>query len=151
MCSVFKYRLYDRFGESALRAFIKFYPSISPSDIAQLCRHHPAQFLAYLDSLVKSRPEDQWWEGVCSLCSRWNVVSIVWAVVTFSLPALRRVRHLLWKMRIWAFLYPSAHTSPPLHSIHHRCSHTTLHLLSERVSDSWCKIQSLMLQRWLGS
>lgn len=56
----FATRLYDRFGESALRAFIKFYPSISPSDIAQLCRHHPAQFLAYLDSLVKSRPEDQW-------------------------------------------------------------------------------------------
>ncbi|XP_052570265.1 BLOC-2 complex member HPS5 isoform X2 [Peromyscus californicus insignis] len=56
----FATRLYDRFGESALRAFIKFYPSISPSDIAHLCRHHPAQFLAYLDSLVKSRPEDQW-------------------------------------------------------------------------------------------
>lgn len=56
----FATRLYDRFGESALRAFIKFYPSISPSDIAQLCHHHPAQFLAYLDSLVKSRPEDQW-------------------------------------------------------------------------------------------
>ncbi|KAL1769589.1 Hermansky-Pudlak syndrome 5 protein [Sigmodon hispidus] len=56
----FASRLYDRFGESALRAFIKFYPSISPSDIAQLCHHHPAQFLAYLDSLVKSRPEDQW-------------------------------------------------------------------------------------------
>lgn len=56
----FATRLYDRFGESALRACIKFYPSISPSDIAQLCRHHPAQFLAYLDSLVKSRPEDQW-------------------------------------------------------------------------------------------
>ncbi|XP_032749465.1 Hermansky-Pudlak syndrome 5 protein [Rattus rattus] len=56
----FAARLYDRFGEPALRALIKFYPSISPSDIAQLCRHHPAQFLAYLDSLVKSRPEDQW-------------------------------------------------------------------------------------------
>ncbi|XP_051004553.1 BLOC-2 complex member HPS5 [Acomys russatus] len=55
----FATRLYDRFGESALRAFIKFHPSISPSDIAQLCAHHPAQFLAYLDSLVKSRPEDQ--------------------------------------------------------------------------------------------
>lgn len=56
----FAARLYDRFGEPALRALIKFYPSISPSDIAQLCRHQPAQFLAYLDSLVKSRPEDQW-------------------------------------------------------------------------------------------
>nr|XP_030720795.1 Hermansky-Pudlak syndrome 5 protein isoform X2 [Globicephala melas] len=28
-------------------------------DVMQLCHHHPAQFLAYLDSLVKSRPEDQ--------------------------------------------------------------------------------------------
>ncbi|XP_054441992.1 BLOC-2 complex member HPS5 isoform X2 [Pteronotus mesoamericanus] len=52
-------RLYEKFGESALRSLIKFYPSISPSDVMQLCYHHPAQFLAYLDSLVKSRPEDQ--------------------------------------------------------------------------------------------
>ncbi|XP_055986932.1 BLOC-2 complex member HPS5 isoform X3 [Sorex fumeus] len=52
-------RLYEKFGESALRSLIQFYPSILPSDIMQLCHHHPAQFLAYLDSLVKSRPEDQ--------------------------------------------------------------------------------------------
>ncbi|XP_013367359.1 PREDICTED: Hermansky-Pudlak syndrome 5 protein isoform X2 [Chinchilla lanigera] len=52
-------RLYERFGESALRSLTRFYPSILPSDITQFCRHHPAQFLAYLDSLVKSRPEDQ--------------------------------------------------------------------------------------------
>ncbi|XP_063112897.1 BLOC-2 complex member HPS5 isoform X2 [Cavia porcellus] len=52
-------RLYEKFGESALRSLIRFYPSILPSDIMQLCRRHPAQFLAYLDSLVKSRPEDQ--------------------------------------------------------------------------------------------
>ncbi|XP_007104970.1 BLOC-2 complex member HPS5 isoform X3 [Physeter macrocephalus] len=52
-------RLYEKFGESALRSLIRFYPSILPSDVMQLCHHHPAQFLAYLDSLVKSRPEDQ--------------------------------------------------------------------------------------------
>lgn len=52
-------RLYEKFGESALRSLIRFYPSILPSDVIQLCRHHPAQFLAYLDGLVKSRPEDQ--------------------------------------------------------------------------------------------
>nr|XP_019570504.1 PREDICTED: Hermansky-Pudlak syndrome 5 protein [Rhinolophus sinicus]XP_019570505.1 PREDICTED: Hermansky-Pudlak syndrome 5 protein [Rhinolophus sinicus] len=52
-------QLYEKFGESALRSLIKFYPSISPSDVMQLCHLHPAQFLAYLDSLVKSRPEDQ--------------------------------------------------------------------------------------------
>ncbi|XP_076970287.1 BLOC-2 complex member HPS5 isoform X2 [Tamandua tetradactyla] len=52
-------RLYERFGESALRSFIRFYPSILPSDIMQLCHNHPVQFLAYLDSLVKSKPEDQ--------------------------------------------------------------------------------------------
>lgn len=51
-------QLYEKFGESALRSLIKFYPSILPSDVMQLCHHHPAQFLAYLDSLVKSRPED---------------------------------------------------------------------------------------------
>lgn len=52
-------QLYEKFGESALRSLIKFYPSILPLDVMQLCYHHPAQFLAYLDSLVKSRPEDQ--------------------------------------------------------------------------------------------
>nr|KAF6437725.1 HPS5 biogenesis of lysosomal organelles complex 2 subunit 2 [Molossus molossus] len=52
-------QLYEKFGESALRSLIKFYPSILPSDVLQLCHHHPAEFLAYLDSLVKSRPEDQ--------------------------------------------------------------------------------------------
>ncbi|XP_038620892.1 Hermansky-Pudlak syndrome 5 protein [Tachyglossus aculeatus] len=52
-------RLYEKFGERALRPLIRFYPSILPADIMCLCRHDPAHFLAYLDHLVKSRPEDQ--------------------------------------------------------------------------------------------
>uniref|UniRef100_A0A8C0EUQ4 Hermansky-Pudlak syndrome 5 protein homolog n=1 Tax=Bubo bubo TaxID=30461 RepID=A0A8C0EUQ4_BUBBB len=52
-------RLYEKFGEIALRPLIKFHPSILPSDIKQLCRNDPAHFLAYLDSLVKSKPEDK--------------------------------------------------------------------------------------------
>ncbi|XP_009571739.1 PREDICTED: Hermansky-Pudlak syndrome 5 protein, partial [Fulmarus glacialis] len=52
-------RLYEKFGETALRPLIKFHPSILPSDIKQLCRNDPAHFLAYLDSLVKSKPEDK--------------------------------------------------------------------------------------------
>ncbi|XP_072475741.1 BLOC-2 complex member HPS5 isoform X3 [Notamacropus eugenii] len=52
-------RLYEKFGEKALRSLVKFFPSIMPSDIMQLCRNHPAHFLVYLDSLVKSKPEDQ--------------------------------------------------------------------------------------------
>ncbi|NXD76173.1 HPS5 protein, partial [Halcyon senegalensis] len=52
-------RLYEKFGETALRPLIKFHPSILPSDIKQLCRNEPAHFLAYLDSLVKSKPEDK--------------------------------------------------------------------------------------------
>ncbi|NWQ72426.1 HPS5 protein, partial [Neopipo cinnamomea] len=52
-------RLYEKFGETALRPLIKFYPFILPSDIKQLCRNDPAHFLAYLDSLVKSKPEDK--------------------------------------------------------------------------------------------
>ncbi|XP_015719639.1 Hermansky-Pudlak syndrome 5 protein isoform X1 [Coturnix japonica] len=51
-------RLYEKFGEMALRPLVKFYPSIVPSDIKQLCRNNPAHFLAYLDSLLKSVPED---------------------------------------------------------------------------------------------
>ncbi|NXR18293.1 HPS5 protein, partial [Cinclus mexicanus] len=52
-------RLYEKFGETALRPLIKFHPSILPSDVKQLCRNDPAHFLAYLDSLVKSKPEDK--------------------------------------------------------------------------------------------
>ncbi|XP_023575101.1 Hermansky-Pudlak syndrome 5 protein [Octodon degus] len=52
-------RLSEKFGDSALRSLIRFHPSILPSDIVQLCHHQPAQFLTYLDSLVKSRPEEQ--------------------------------------------------------------------------------------------
>lgn len=52
-------RLYEKFGETALRPLIKFHPSVLPSDIKQLCRNDPAHFLAYLDSLVKSKPEDK--------------------------------------------------------------------------------------------
>ncbi|NXE26867.1 HPS5 protein, partial [Ardeotis kori] len=52
-------RLYEKFGETALRPLIKFHPSILPSDIKQICRNDPAHFLAYLDSLLKSKPEDK--------------------------------------------------------------------------------------------
>ncbi|NWX47649.1 HPS5 protein, partial [Steatornis caripensis] len=52
-------RLYEKFGETALRPLIKFHPSILPSDIKQICRNDPAHFIAYLDSLVKSKPEDK--------------------------------------------------------------------------------------------
>nr|XP_033784055.1 Hermansky-Pudlak syndrome 5 protein isoform X2 [Geotrypetes seraphini] len=52
-------RLYEKFGEMALRPLIKFYPSILPSNVLHLCRGDPAHFLAYLDSLVRSKPEDE--------------------------------------------------------------------------------------------
>ncbi|KAM8808020.1 BLOC-2 complex member HPS5 [Eudromia elegans] len=52
-------RLYEKFGEIALRPLIKFHPAILPSDIRQLCRNDPSHFLAYLDSLVKSKPEEE--------------------------------------------------------------------------------------------
>ncbi|NXY81590.1 HPS5 protein, partial [Alcedo cyanopectus] len=52
-------RLYEKFGETALRPLIKFHPSLLPSDVKQLCRNNPAHFLAYLDTLVKSKPENK--------------------------------------------------------------------------------------------
>ncbi|XP_007515951.1 BLOC-2 complex member HPS5 [Erinaceus europaeus] len=52
-------RLHEEPGGPALRSLIGLYPSILPSDVLQLCRQQPAHFLAYLDGLVKSRPEDQ--------------------------------------------------------------------------------------------
>ncbi|KAJ6665040.1 hypothetical protein lerEdw1_005271 [Lerista edwardsae] len=52
-------RLYEKFGETALRPLIKFYPSILPADIKQICKSNPQHFLAYLDSLIKSKAEDE--------------------------------------------------------------------------------------------
>lgn len=76
-------RLYEKFGETALRPLIKFHPSILPSDIKQLCRNDPAHFLAYLDSLVKSKPEDERWEKcrilfICLLSSSCSCVQVYW-------------------------------------------------------------------------
>lgn len=52
-------RLYEKFGKVAVRSLIRFYPTISPSEIGRLCQRYPDHFLTYLDSLVKSKPEDQ--------------------------------------------------------------------------------------------
>ncbi|XP_043562035.1 Hermansky-Pudlak syndrome 5 protein isoform X1 [Chiloscyllium plagiosum] len=52
-------RMYEKFGEIALRSFVQFYPHILPSDIKELCQKQPAHFLAYVDDLLKSKPEDQ--------------------------------------------------------------------------------------------
>ncbi|XP_038663511.1 Hermansky-Pudlak syndrome 5 protein isoform X1 [Scyliorhinus canicula] len=52
-------RMYKKFGEIALRSLVQFHPHILPSDIKELCQQQPAHFLAYIDNLVKSKPEDQ--------------------------------------------------------------------------------------------
>ncbi|KAM8938756.1 BLOC-2 complex member HPS5 [Pelodytes ibericus] len=52
-------RLYERLGERAVRLFIKFYPSVLPGDVLQLCRSDPQHFLGYLDNLIKAKPEEQ--------------------------------------------------------------------------------------------
>ncbi|XP_067902207.1 Hermansky-Pudlak syndrome 5 protein [Heterodontus francisci] len=52
-------RMYEKFGEIALRSLVQFHPHILPSDIKELCQKQPAHFLAYVDNLVKSKPEDQ--------------------------------------------------------------------------------------------
>ncbi|XP_063802410.1 BLOC-2 complex member HPS5 [Pseudophryne corroboree] len=52
-------RAYEKFGEAAARSLVKFFPSILPADVAQLCKENPEHFLAYLDNLIKSKPEEQ--------------------------------------------------------------------------------------------
>ncbi|XP_014340765.1 BLOC-2 complex member HPS5 isoform X2 [Latimeria chalumnae] len=52
-------RLYEKYGEAAFRSLVQFYPSIQPTDIMQLCNEKPAHFLAYIDNLVKWKPENQ--------------------------------------------------------------------------------------------
>uniref|UniRef100_A0A672N3W9 Hermansky-Pudlak syndrome 5 protein homolog n=1 Tax=Sinocyclocheilus grahami TaxID=75366 RepID=A0A672N3W9_SINGR len=51
------YRLYDKHGEVAVRAYPQFYPTILPSDIMAMAL--PSHFLPYLDNLVQSRVEQQ--------------------------------------------------------------------------------------------
>ncbi|XP_026524098.1 Hermansky-Pudlak syndrome 5 protein isoform X2 [Notechis scutatus] len=52
-------RLYKKFRETSLRPLTRFYPLIGPSDIKQICKNNPEHFLAYLDSLIKSKAEDE--------------------------------------------------------------------------------------------
>uniref|UniRef100_A0A8C5MIN8 Hermansky-Pudlak syndrome 5 protein homolog n=1 Tax=Leptobrachium leishanense TaxID=445787 RepID=A0A8C5MIN8_9ANUR len=51
--------IYERFGERSVRLFIKFYPSLLPVDVMQLCQANPEHFLGYLDNLIKAKPEEQ--------------------------------------------------------------------------------------------
>nr|XP_055048605.1 Hermansky-Pudlak syndrome 5 protein [Misgurnus anguillicaudatus]XP_055048606.1 Hermansky-Pudlak syndrome 5 protein [Misgurnus anguillicaudatus] len=51
------YRLYEKHGEVAVRAYPQFYPTILPSDIMAMAL--PNHFLPYLDNLVQSRSEHQ--------------------------------------------------------------------------------------------
>ncbi|XP_066525457.1 Hermansky-Pudlak syndrome 5 protein [Hoplias malabaricus] len=51
------YRLYEKHGEVAVRAFPQFYPTILPSDVMAMVQ--PSHFLPYLDNLVQSQAEEQ--------------------------------------------------------------------------------------------
>ncbi|XP_017340973.1 Hermansky-Pudlak syndrome 5 protein isoform X1 [Ictalurus punctatus] len=51
------YRLYEKHGEMAVRAYPQFYPTILPSDIKAMVQ--PSHFLPYLDNLVQSQAEEQ--------------------------------------------------------------------------------------------
>lgn len=123
-CCVFKCRLCAKFGESALRSLIRFYPSILPSDVMQLCHRHPAQFLAYLDSLVKSRPEDQRWEGE-------NICRLPFALIGHCFPRGSRCNVFIANChRAEAPTMEeddcSHYPSVTAHSMHRKCAHSTL-------------------------
>ncbi|KAF7701894.1 Hermansky-Pudlak syndrome 5 protein [Silurus meridionalis] len=51
------YRLYEKHGEMAVRAYPQFYPTIPPSDIIAMVQ--PSHFLPYLDNLIQSQAEEQ--------------------------------------------------------------------------------------------
>ncbi|XP_062859376.1 Hermansky-Pudlak syndrome 5 protein isoform X2 [Trichomycterus rosablanca] len=51
------YRLYEKHGEMAVRAYPQFYPTVLPSDIMAMVQ--PNHFLPYLDNLVQSQAEEQ--------------------------------------------------------------------------------------------
>lgn len=49
------HRLYEKHGETAVRSFTQFYPTITPADVMTIAQQ--SHFLAYLDNLVQSRTE----------------------------------------------------------------------------------------------
>ncbi|MBN3320069.1 HPS5 protein, partial [Atractosteus spatula] len=51
------HRLYERHGELAVRSFGQFYPTILPADVMAMSQR--SHFLAYLDNLVQSQPEER--------------------------------------------------------------------------------------------
>nr|XP_015194141.1 PREDICTED: Hermansky-Pudlak syndrome 5 protein [Lepisosteus oculatus] len=51
------HRLYERHGELAVRSFGQFYPTILPADVLAMSQR--SHFLAYLDNLVQSQPEER--------------------------------------------------------------------------------------------
>lgn len=50
-------RLYEKHGEAAVRSFSQFHPTVTPADVATMAQR--SHFLAYLDNLVQSQPEEQ--------------------------------------------------------------------------------------------
>ncbi|KAM9377854.1 BLOC-2 complex member HPS5 [Pholidichthys leucotaenia] len=50
------HRLYEKHGEAAVRSFSQFYPTITPADVMPMAQK--SHFLAYLDNLVQSQPEE---------------------------------------------------------------------------------------------
>ncbi len=67
----FLYRLYDKHGEVAVRAYPQFYPTILPSDVMAMAL--PSHFLPYLDNLVQSRAEQQRYSCV-------SLYSVLWCL-----------------------------------------------------------------------
>lgn len=55
-------RLYEKYGEAAVRSFSQFYPTITPADVMTMAHH--SHFLAYLDNLVQSQTEEH--RYICS-------------------------------------------------------------------------------------
>lgn len=49
-------RLYEKNGEAAIRSFSQFHPIISPANVMIMAQQ--SHFLAYLDNLVQSQPEE---------------------------------------------------------------------------------------------
>ncbi len=75
----FLYRLYEKHGEVAVRAYPQFYPTILPSDIMAMAL--PSHFLPYLDNLVQSRAEQQRYGCVSLYSVLWCLFIIVVKVI----------------------------------------------------------------------
>lgn len=88
--TMFLSRLYEKHGEAAVRSFSQFYPTVTPGDVMAMAQK--SHFLAYLDNLVQSQPEEHRYLLDSTSFNRlwiwWHFFELTW-IISHRLPFLQ--------------------------------------------------------------